>query len=293
MTSRRMLSNLFRVVLDEAQRNPDFEARLRGALGTAETASAKESVRPKRVKRRREPVVGATLVARRPSNRRPQAVLDPVQVVREGAHSLRAALTRLTLDQLHDIVADYGMDPGKIVMKWRTEAKVIDRIVEISLTRAHKGEAFRSDSLLTGGAQNERFSAQACMQRLVVECADSSAAFWLGPDRPTHGLAGIQLSLHNHLPFDVELSFHRIEARVDSMGLLDSPLNTSAVVGASNNSGLLLPEIALSNRPVQWLINLKRDVVVMDMTLHWSARSSMTNWEQSKQIKCAATIGKA
>ena len=151
VTSRRMLSNLFSVVLDEAQRNPDFEARLRNAIGSAESEPAKDGARLKRGKKPSKQQVpkesgSGPSIAKRPSNRRPQAVLDPVQVVREGEQSLRAALTRLTLDQLHDIVADYGMDPGKIVMKWRTDAKVIDRIVEISLTRAHKGEAFRGDA---------------------------------------------------------------------------------------------------------------------------------------------------
>jgi len=48
------------------------------------------------------------------------------------------------LEQLKDIVADYGMDPGKLVMKWKSSDKVIDRIVEISLARAQKGDAFRS-----------------------------------------------------------------------------------------------------------------------------------------------------
>ncbi|MDE0403802.1 MAG: hypothetical protein OXI53_00610 [Nitrospira sp.] len=57
---------------------------------------------------------------------------------------LRAELALLTLDQLKDIVADYGMDREKLVMKWKTPNRVIDRIVEISISRAHKGDVFRS-----------------------------------------------------------------------------------------------------------------------------------------------------
>lgn len=128
------------------------------------------------------------------------------------------------------------------------------------------------------------------MQRLVVECANSGAGFWLGPNRATHGFSGVAISIHNHLPFDIELNVHGLEARIDSSGLLDSPLNSSVNISASSNSSLVLPEIALSDRQVHWLTNLKRDAVVVDITLHWSVRSSVTNWQQSKQIKCAATI---
>jgi hypothetical protein len=50
----------------------------------------------------------------------------------------------LSLEQLRDIVAEFGMDPGKLVLKWKSPQKVIDRIVEISMPRAQKGDAFRA-----------------------------------------------------------------------------------------------------------------------------------------------------
>ncbi len=73
-------------------------------------------------------------------------MLDPVQLVRSGEQVLRSNLEKLTLDQLRDIVAEYGMDPSRLVMKWNTPERVIDRIVEISIARAHKGDAFRKPS---------------------------------------------------------------------------------------------------------------------------------------------------
>ena len=152
MTPRRMLSSLFRVVLDEVEKNPDFGARLRNALGTSETTPPGERNKPKRGKQlveqheHTDALIGGPQDAKRPSNRRPPAILDPVQLAREGEQPLRAALNHLSLDQLHDIVADYGMDPGKVVMKWRTKKRIVERIVEISLTRAHKGDAFREQS---------------------------------------------------------------------------------------------------------------------------------------------------
>jgi hypothetical protein len=148
VTLRRTLTDFVRVVLEEADKNSDFEARLLSVLGALprETGSAK---REKPLAEQQKPMDASfseRSESKRPSNRRPQAVLDPVQIAREGEQPLRAALGQLTLDQLRDIVADYGMDPGKLVMKWRTEKRIIDRIVEISLARSRKGDAFRGQS---------------------------------------------------------------------------------------------------------------------------------------------------
>lgn len=135
MSLRRVLREFVNVVSDEAERNPEFAEQLRvvfkiaTANRSAKMASAADGNKPKIV---------------RPANRRPAAVLDPVVLAMQGEDALRAALVPLTLDQLKDIVADYGMDQKKLVMKWKTRDRVIDRIVEMSIGRAHKGKAFRS-----------------------------------------------------------------------------------------------------------------------------------------------------
>ncbi|MGG5543675.1 hypothetical protein P4G95_02685 [Burkholderia vietnamiensis] len=131
MSLRNSLNRLMRAVIEEAERNPEFEAALNDALGTP-SGTRKQ---PKEVT-----VAGD---AKRGKNRRPPAVLDPVQVVRHGETVLRAALEKLSLDQLRDIVAEYGMDPGRLAMKWVDTARVMDRIVELSIARARKGDAFR------------------------------------------------------------------------------------------------------------------------------------------------------
>ena len=77
--------------------------------------------------------------------RRTPAVLDPVELARQGEDVLRAQLNMLNREQLRDVVAQYGMDPGRLVMKWKDTNRVMDRIVELALTRATKGDAFRSD----------------------------------------------------------------------------------------------------------------------------------------------------
>lgn len=132
---RNTLNRLMRVVIEEAERNPSFETALNDALGST----------PRKRKPPRAEALGHVEdgEAKRGKNRRAPAALDPVQVVREGEPALRTALETLSLEQLRDIVAEYGMDPGRLVMKWNTPERVIDRIVEMSIVRAHKGNAFR------------------------------------------------------------------------------------------------------------------------------------------------------
>jgi hypothetical protein len=127
-----------RVVIEEAERNPDFEALLNDAL------CSQPSKRKPTKAENLDQVDGGK--AKRGKNRRASAVLDPVQVVRDGEPALRSALEKLALEQLRDIVAEYGMDSGRLVMKWNTPGRVIDRIVEMSVVRAHKGNAFRKST---------------------------------------------------------------------------------------------------------------------------------------------------
>ena len=138
MKVRKAISNFLRVVVDEAERNPDFEKRLAEALGLEEQPRATAY---------QESLAGAgNSSGQRPKNRRPPPVLDPVEVARSGENELRARLATLSVEQLKDIVAEFGMDPGKLVIKWKNAGRIIDRIVEISMPRAQKGDAFRSDT---------------------------------------------------------------------------------------------------------------------------------------------------
>ena len=136
MSLRNTLNRLVRVVIEEAERNPDFEVALNDAIG-----STPSKRKPSKMEAALDHVDDGE--AKRGKNRRAPAALDPVQVVRDGEPALRIALEKLSLEQLRDIVAEYGMDPGRLVMKWNTSERVIDRIVEMSIARAHKGSAFR------------------------------------------------------------------------------------------------------------------------------------------------------
>lgn len=139
MRIRRKLLALARAVADEAEQNPAFAKKLEAVLG---------------LEQGRGEVKGAKRVGSR--RRRTPAVFDPVAVLRAaGAEGLRSRLLGLDLEQLKDMVAQYGMDPGKLVMKWKTWERVAERIVEMSTNRAQKGDAFREDAR-TGTGDDEQ-----------------------------------------------------------------------------------------------------------------------------------------
>ena len=134
MSVRKALRDLAEAVADEASQNPQFARRLEEIFASASPS------RLSRVKSQSS----AIATQGRARHRRAPAVLDPVALVKEGEDVLRSRLTSLSLEQLRDIVAEHGMDPARLVMKWKTSARVIDKIVEVSTGRARKGEAFRS-----------------------------------------------------------------------------------------------------------------------------------------------------
>lgn len=126
MTLRTALQGLVRTIVEEAERNPDFARRVEKSLGMGGEGIPAQSDRNMKGGR----------------NRRSPAVLDPIDAARHGEAALRQSLAVLSLEQLKDVVADYGMDPGKLVMKWKTPQRIIDRIVEFSMARAVKGDVF-------------------------------------------------------------------------------------------------------------------------------------------------------
>lgn len=90
---------------------------------------------------------GAAKPARKPprrTGRRDAPVVDPFEIYREDPDALAGRLAALDLEQLRDVVAFYGMDPRRLVMKWKTADRVVTHIVETVQTRSRKGDAFRA-----------------------------------------------------------------------------------------------------------------------------------------------------
>lgn len=153
MSIRAQLSELFGIVVDEAERNSAFRQRLELALNPPQRELPK--VREDRV---REFKPGSGKLGTdfpRKGGRRAPAILDPLALARQGETLLRRELSLLDLEQLKDVVAEHGMDTGKLVMKWKDSARIIDRIVELALARSTKGDAFRADKPSVNSASEE------------------------------------------------------------------------------------------------------------------------------------------
>lgn len=119
------LARLLEVVAVEAARTPRFAAALERALTVTDPAN-------------RVPA------APRRTGRRDPGVLDPFALYANGGEDgLRTRLEALDLEQLRDIIAEHGMDHDRLAMKWKDQARVVERIVERVGTRSAKGSAFR------------------------------------------------------------------------------------------------------------------------------------------------------
>ncbi|CAN5238172.1 hypothetical protein BH11PSE4_BH11PSE4_13600 [soil metagenome] len=142
---KKTLNALFKEIVHEAENNPAFRKRLETALGFDQKSKTKSVATPHDA---------TSAQPKRPSNRRAPALLDPVHLAKQGDNVLRAELERLDIEQLRDVVAEYGMDTGKLVTKWRSADRIVDRIVEVARQRAQKGSAFR-DPAPTDGVTEE------------------------------------------------------------------------------------------------------------------------------------------
>ena len=112
---------LFAEVVAEAQVNDAFAERLEAVLGD-----------------------DAPTQTRRGGRREP-GVLNPYQVLEEaGRDGLRAALEGLDLERLKDIVAENGMDPARLAMKWKKADRLVAHIETFVMARDRKGDVFRA-----------------------------------------------------------------------------------------------------------------------------------------------------
>ena len=114
MKLKTRLTRLATLIASEADSNPEFAAQIEELLGDIKKVPLKSSVRKSKDKG-----ASATGAVSSHRGRRTPAVLDPVALARESEASLRSGLAELDHDRLLDVVAEYGMDPGKLVMKWK------------------------------------------------------------------------------------------------------------------------------------------------------------------------------
>lgn len=128
-TLKKKLADLFKAIETEAEANPSFKKALYEVFELVP--------QPNQLEKGRGPG--------RASNRRSPALVDPIELARSDEATLRAALATLSVEQLKDIIAAYGMDQAKLAMKWKDADRIIAHIVEFSLARAKKGDVFMND----------------------------------------------------------------------------------------------------------------------------------------------------
>lgn len=124
---KKKLRTLFNLIIEEAEKNDEFAK----SLSTIFEDNGRE--------------LKVSDAAKRGANRRDKAVLDPIKLAEENQLT-KEALDVLTEKELKDIIAEHGMDSAKLAMKWKDKERLIQLILETSIRRASKGDAFRSGS---------------------------------------------------------------------------------------------------------------------------------------------------
>lgn len=80
-----------------------------------------------------------------PKRRRQPSALNPYAVAAsDGMQGLREQLQRLDIEQLKDIITEYGMNHDRRAMSWTDHGRFVDRIVEKTDFGATQGSALRT-----------------------------------------------------------------------------------------------------------------------------------------------------
>lgn len=121
MDAKKKLKELINIVIKEMDKNPEFSDKIENLL-------LGEGNKVVKVKRSRQP-----------------AIINPLEVIINGENLLANKLEQLDIDQLKDIISEYGMDPSKLALKWKNKERLIKHIIEVASTRVNKGNAFRGN----------------------------------------------------------------------------------------------------------------------------------------------------
>ena len=138
---KAMLRKLTVAVIAEAGRNEAFARELERILTGKPPDAEEANSAGKRKRRKRQP-----------------PVFNPMDIGEEEG-ILVERLHALSVEQLRDIVAAYGMDPSGRALRWNQPDQLIAFILEVSHRRVTKGDAFRDCAPVphpvAGGAQKE------------------------------------------------------------------------------------------------------------------------------------------
>ena len=81
-----------------------------------------------------------------PKRRRQPSPIDPYAIAtRDGVEGLSGELQRLDIEQLKDIITEYGMNYDGRAMGWKDHHRFVERVIEKADFGTTQGNAFRSE----------------------------------------------------------------------------------------------------------------------------------------------------
>ncbi len=75
-------------------------------------------------------------------SRRSPAKLDPLHLLEMGEEILAKELEKLNVEELKDIVSEYGMDTSRLALKWKDRKRLELLIMDATKRKSSRGEAF-------------------------------------------------------------------------------------------------------------------------------------------------------
>lgn len=75
-------------------------------------------------------------------NRRAPAKLNPFVLLESGEAVLSEELSKLSIEELKDVVSEYGLDISRSALKWKDRQRLEDLIMSATKRRSSHGNAF-------------------------------------------------------------------------------------------------------------------------------------------------------
>ena len=119
---KNKLKKLFDLIIEESKNNESFRKKIDDLL---------------------EPKIEIK-TEKKGKNKREAAALDPIIIAEKDVKELKIKLEELDIEKLKDIVSEYRLDPSRLVMKWKDKDRIIEHIIKAALSRAEKGDVFRT-----------------------------------------------------------------------------------------------------------------------------------------------------
>lgn len=125
MDMEKLLKEFCEVIIEEINKNEEFSNKVKKIL-VENTKIEKDKLKTKKKVLSEKDIL-----------------INPYEILLEGTEVLENKLSKLELQDLKNIVEYYSMDPSKSFKRWRKKERFINFILEVSILRANKGNAFR------------------------------------------------------------------------------------------------------------------------------------------------------